>query len=951
MNTDTNHIPDDRFSKEIVHLSSERIRKRIVVLSALLAAAVFTLDSFIPLGVAAGVPYVALVLMGFKFPKPQHSYVLAIIGSILTLAGYVLSPDAGIHWVVLSNRALALFAIWITAILIASRMEFEHKLLVTHNKLQEEVDKHAQDLKKGERIRQAMEESEETLLEIIQNSPIAIGITDESGKPVYWNPLFRRIGVRQNEEAENTGFQLSFANPNTPKLFHERFMKGEAVREEEVELITAEGNSAWVEITIQNLVFEGQRSILTWLYDITDHKNQERVIIEERQEAERANMAKSQFLANMSHEIRTPMNGILGMAEMLDNSMLATEQKSMISIIHESATGLLGIINNILDFSKIEAEKLEIENIDLSICHITESLTEIIAHRAAEKGVALYTYVDPTIPGRLLGDPIRLRQVLTNLGDNALKFTEQGEINITIKPERMSSQEITLIFSVTDSGIGVPKEKQSALFLPFEQADGTTVRRFGGTGLGLSISRALVEMMGGEIGIESEPDHGSTFWFRLKFPIVQERRKSWHDRLKGTDVLVVSPNGTLTDILRSYLTYAGVETAFTKDCAAALLEFNRAPSALQSWDVVLIDGDLPVPSINDLITTAHDSFDAKTVILTSLPYISTDFMETFPKVFSFIAKPVARTILMKNIAAAAGHMDLGAQNSHGRRNDDDKGGKITYTPPSIDEALNKKALLLVAEDNKTNQAVISMVLKKLGYAAEFCDDGKQAVERLQERDYGLLLTDCHMPEMNGYQLTAWVREREKTGQYPRLPIIALTADAIIGTEERCLKAGMDDYLVKPINSGKLDAAILALLPVAGEIRIQESATHPVTPSERSETKVISTPVLDLNYLRDVFEDDDLLPDLLQEYIDSTEPLIKNTQEFTKNGDYEAARETAHAAKGASRMAGAILVGDLCEKIQMALTEDNVDEAKKHCLQLTPAFEELRARIDEIVNKL
>ena len=486
---------------------ADRIEFAVVLLSAVIAVAILTLDLLLPLGPAAAVSYLALVATGVWYPRAKHTIVLAVVASLLTISGALFSPEGGVAWVEHFNRAMALFAVWVTTALIYSRKHSTTR----HVNLASQMESRSRELEKSERLRKAMEDSEETLLDIIHNSPIAIGITDESGKPVYWNPLFRHIGIRQKEEAANTGFQLSFANPNIPKQLHQRFMDGESVRDEEVELITSEGNSAWVEMTIQNLVFEGQRSILTWLYDVTERKAQQEAIIAERLQAERANLAKSQFLANMSHEIRTPMNGILGMAEMLEKSDLTEAQNNMVTIVHDSAAGLLGIINNILDFSKIEAEKLEMEEVSFSLGDLIDGLIDLVGHRPCEKGLGFFTLIGEDVPDRLIGDPVRLRQILVNLCDNALKFTDEGEIKVSVSLETLGQDEATLLFSVADTGIGIAPEEQTGLFQPFEQADKSTERRFGGTGLGLSISRALVEMMEGEIGVDSERDAGSTF--------------------------------------------------------------------------------------------------------------------------------------------------------------------------------------------------------------------------------------------------------------------------------------------------------------------------------------------------------------------------------------------------------------------------------------------------------
>ena len=795
------------------------------------------------------------------------------------------------------------------------------------------------------------EESEETLLNIIHESPVAIGITDENGRPVYWNPRFRKLGMRRDQEGEHNEFQLSFSHPEDRRNYHERLLSGERIRNEEVELLRGDGTTAWAEISIQEMAFEGQKSALTWVYDITARKRQEAALTEARQAAEEANNTKSAFLATMSHEIRTPLNGIISMTEMLEATEQTDEQTGMTSIVQESSATLLAIINDILDFSKIEAGMLELDSVSLSVSQIVEGVADMLGVRATEKGIELLTFVDPKAPDYFQGDAVRLRQILMNLVSNAVKFTEDGEVTIEVSVEETRATTATMLFCVKDSGIGLSGEQKFKLFQPFMQADISTARRYGGTGLGLSISKALVEAMDGQIGVDSELGKGSTFWFKAPLLLKPERRESRQGQLSGKGIVVVTANAKLSDILGNYMGYNDASVDFAKDGDSALDLIRRSKAANRPADMVLIDGDLPAKTVEDLVAAVareEGPLDVKSVVMLTRSSMVSSKAEVLSQAFAVLPKPLKRNQLWGVSAAAMGFEKLDDALAPGRRDGDDA-ARMQYTPPAPQEALEKGALILVAEDNPINQNVIGMLLDRLGYAAEITSNGVEALRFLRNKPYGLLLTDCHMPEMDGYELTSRVRQdEEQNGGGKRLPIIALTADALIGTAERCLNAGMDVYLTKPVSRKDLDDTICDLLPIAAALRQPMSSRmlnpsgQPAPASQDPSDEPQQQPVLDLAYLREVVAGDEgMLLSMIGGFIEMTPPLLDEVISALDARDFENARESAHAVKGSSRMAGALRLASICEDIQTLIDNKDFDGAVANKERLYPEFERVK----------
>ncbi len=847
---------------------------------------------------------------GLIFPAAATVHDIIFHGLPLTWdAICFVQQQQPLHWII----DLTPFALGSLAALAGRRQDYIEELNLDLER--QVVERTAELVQANDALVSAMEASERTQFAVDHAAEMVFWVGPD-GDVVYVNEMAcRSAGYPRLEMLGKPLFEFApdFSAETWPEHW-ERVRELGALKME-TRVRARDGREIPIECTIDYQQIGGREHHCTFARDITERKEAERALREARDQAEAANQAKSDFLASMSHEIRTPMNGVIGMCSLLMETDLDPTQREFATTINNSAEALLTIINDILDFSKIEAQRLDLEVVPLDVREAAADVLDVFGRQAAEKGLELACRIAPDVPVGLQGDPGRLRQILINLVGNAIKFTEAGEVLVSVEAEELAEDRATVRFEVTDTGIGIPYAVQRRLFQKFTQADSSTTRRYGGTGLGLAISRRLVELMGGEIGVESAQGQGSRFWFKISLGRRAEAPAPPLE-LPSLRVLVVDDNAMNRGVLYHQLVRRGLVVDAADDGPAALA---RIAAQSSPYDVVLLDHQMPgMDGIELAGRIAAEDPDRRTrlILLTSVTAADNLNLEG-TAIELCLTKPVRESRLTRAIAQGMPALEA-----------DRARPAVEGTPPL-------GGRILVADDNVVNQRVAARILDQLGYRVDVVPDGVEALAALAATPYDAVLMDCHMPEMDGFEATRRIRAGESGNRHT--PIIALTADAMAGDRERCLAAGMDDYLAKPIRPAEVDAMLRNWLGIGATPAVSEA------PGEAAAG-------LDPVMLRDLIELESSQPGFLDELLTVfTTDMgrdLPHLAELVAAGDNEAAARLAHRLKGSSRNIGAARLGDLLARVEHRMRDAEAGEPGPSPDELASAYHDALAALGE-----
>jgi PAS domain S-box-containing protein len=805
------------------------------------------------------------------------------------------------------------------------------ELRLAHDGLERRVDERTLELEQEvadrQRAQEALHESEGRIRLLLDSTAEAIFGTDSDGRCTFCNPAALRMLGYSAEDLlgkcvhDKIHYALLDGTrvPRAQCQIATSLAKGEGIHSDNDVFWRADGTYFPAEYWAFPIRKEGESvgSVVTFV-DITERKRAQASLLEAKDAAEAGSRAKSEFLANMSHEIRTPMNGIIGMTELALDTTLTSEQRDYLTLVKSSADSLLHIINDILDFSKIEAGKLELEETEFNLRDLFRDTLKTLAQRADSKTLELCARISPQVPTVLIGDPTRLRQLVVNLVGNAIKFTEQGTVVIDAQLEEAVADEVHLHVAVSDTGVGIPQEKHQVIFESFAQVDGSTTRRFGGTGLGLTISRQLVELMGGQMWLESEPGEGSTFHFTCHLrPGASEARhedRLASQRLPGLKILVVDNNPVTREILTEMLLNWHMKPVAVESANAAIREIEGAQRSGQPFSVVLLDAIMPEVSGFHVLQRLQSVpvLSGAVVMLLSATNLVADTARCRELGVKYcLTKPVGQSELLDSILNVLG---LGVVEER----------LIQSATPAPKAAPARSLNILLAEDNPVNQRLAIRLLEKAGHKVKLAETGQAAVrdwEAAGEPGFDVVLMDIQMPLMDGMEATVAIREKER--QFGRhTPIVAMTAHAMRGDKEKCLAGGMDGYVSKPISPAELFAEIdrcLAQTDRRNEVPENLSELH----KQSEPTEQIDRGSL----LGRVEGDQELLTEMVHLFEEESPKLLAAISDALERGDVTLLERSAHSLKGAAANLSAKPLSAAALRLEQAAKSKDLESAR------------------------